>query len=355
MDNQSLLRRENLTLLFQASVIVVIIIAFLYLTQSILKPIVFAFLFAIALLPLCRFFETGLSRFWSTALSMVVAVTVLALSISFLYAQMISAFSDSSELGKNLGKLLNSVDALLFPYINVHLSDLTNEDLLSQIKPSSILELLQGLLNYTSIILSATLATIYTFFILLYRSAFYNLFVDQYQGERLTFAKEKVESIKNVSAHYFKGLALTMLILCVLNALGLSIIGLKHPVFWAIFASILAFIPYIGTAAGMGIATLYALASTGDQWFALMVLAWFFVVQQIEGNFITPKVVGGQVEVNPLFALISISFGYILWGMAGVILAIPGAAILRIILGSFDITKAYSEMMSSAILKKGPK
>ena len=176
--------------------------------------------------------------------------------------------------------------------------------------------------------------------------------MDQYQDEKEELMLEKVESIKRISGHYFRGLLITMLILCVMNGIGLTVIGLRHPIFWAIFASVLAFIPYIGTAAGMGIATLYALASTGDQFHALMVLGWFIVVQQIEGNFITPKVVGGQVEVNPLFALIAISFGYVLWGMAGVILAIPGAAILRIILGSFEGTHAYSEMMSSAILGK---
>ena len=164
MNGQIRISRDNLRLVFEVTVIVAIAIAFLYIAQDILKPIVFAFLIAIALLPLCRFFERGLNRFLSTLFALIVMVGLTIVAVSFLYAQMIKAFSDSGELGKNLENLINTLDTYLFPYIGVHLSELGGQDFKSYLRPSSILELMRNILNYTGIILSAALTLIYTFF-----------------------------------------------------------------------------------------------------------------------------------------------------------------------------------------------
>ena len=113
-----------------------------------------------------------------------------------------------------------------------------------------------------------------------------------------------------------------MLILGVLNSFGLWLIGIDYPVFWGFLGAFLAIIPYIGTAIGGLLPFLYALATTSTLWQPMAVIGWFVLVQQIEGNLITPKVLGSSVKVNPFAAIFALFFGGYLWGIPGLILAI---------------------------------
>lgn len=78
-------------------------------------------------------------------------------------------------------------------------------------------------------------------------------------------------------------------------------------------------------------------------------MAYYLFIQQLEGNFITPKIVGDKVDINPLFAILALLFFGSFWGIAGVILALPLISIVKIILEHFDETKALSILMSSDI------
>lgn len=71
-------------------------------------------------------------------------------------------------------------------------------------------------------------------------------------------------------------------------------------------------------------------------------IIWFQVVQFLEGNFITPNIVGGKVSLNPLIAIISLLLGGMLFGLAGLILALPLVASIKIILNLDETTRPFS-------------
>jgi predicted PurR-regulated permease PerM len=77
-------------------------------------------------------------------------------------------------------------------------------------------------------------------------------------------------------------------------------------------------------------------------WYALGVIIWFQVVQFLEGNFITPNIVGGKISLNPLIAIMSLILGGMLFGLAGLILALPLVAAIKIILNQNETTKPFS-------------
>ncbi|MFW6226956.1 MAG: AI-2E family transporter, partial [Bacteroidota bacterium] len=137
------------------------------------------------------------------------------------------------------------------------------------------------------------------------------------------------------------------LILGALNGTGLWLIGLDYPFLFGYFAAFLAIIPYIGTFIGGLIPTTYAIIYTDSLWTPLMVVALYSGIQALEGNILTPKIVGSKVSINPLFALIALITGGFMWGIAGMILFIPSLAILKVIFDQVDSLKPYGALLSS--------
>src|SRR5690606_41918749 len=136
----------------------------------------------------------------------------------------------------------------------------------------------------------------------------------------------------DVVQSYLMGLILVMGIVAILNTVGLYILGVQYAWFFGTLASLLMLLPYIGIAIGSILPAIFALATKDSAWYALGVIAWFQVVQFLEGNFITPNIVGSKVSINPLMAIISIFLGGMLFGIAGLILALPLPATIKVIL-----------------------
>ena len=94
---------------------------------------------------------------------------------------------------------------------------------------------------------------------------------------------------------------------------------------------------------------LYSFATSDNPYEPLLVIVFYAIVQQIEGNLITPKIVGDKVDINPLFAIIAIILFGSIWGVGGVVLALPVISIVRIILEHFEETKPLALLLSSDI------
>lgn len=150
---------------------------------------------------------------------------------------------------------------------------------------------------------------------------------------------------------YLYGLLMVIGILAVLNSVGLLIIGIDYAIFWGIMAAFLAVIPYIGTTLGGTLPFLYALATADNWWQPVAVVGMYMVIQQIEGNIITPNVIGNSVSINPLVALLSILLGGFVWGISGIILAIPAIAIVKIVLEHNNRTKPIAFLLSNKLHK----
>ena len=94
------------------------------------------------------------------------------------------------------------------------------------------------------------------------------------------------------------------------------------------------------------------MATAGNWWQPLAVVALYATIQQLEGNIITPKVVGSSVAINPLVALLAIIIGGFVWGIVGIILAIPIAGVVKIILDNNPNTRAYGFLLGNQMSSK---
>lgn len=164
--------------------------------------------------------------------------------------------------------------------------------------------------------------------------------------------KDLINTVQGLIQKYLYGMCMVILILGILNSVGLLIIGLEHPFFWGFLAATLAIIPYIGTFIGGLLPFLYALATTGQMWQPAAVVILFMAVQALEGNLITPNVVGSSVKINPLAAIVSLLIGAKIWGIAGMVISLPVVAILKEILTRSEAWRPVGFLLSDELGEK---
>ncbi|NND79000.1 MAG: AI-2E family transporter, partial [Maribacter sp.] len=200
----------------------------------------------------------------------------------------------------------------------------------------------------TIVLANIILIIVITFFLLLYRTAFKNFFLTQFSpGESRESMNSLFNKIQHITQHYLLGLGLVIIILGTLTGLGLWIIGVQYAFFWGFLAAFLGIIPYIGTTIGGFLPFLFVLATATSFWQPLAVVLLYAGIQQIEGNFITPNIMGSSIKINPLVAILGLLAGGIVWGIAGMILALPMIAVIKEILRNFDSLAPISYLMES--------
>src|SRR4051794_3651158 len=128
---------------------------------------------------------------------------------------------------------------------------------------------------------------------------------------------------------WVRGQMLVMLAMAVITGVGFAIIGLPNPVLLGILAGLAELVPMVGPFLAVAPAVLVALGIS--PWTALVVLVFAVVAQQIESNFLVPRIMGHTVGVSPLTVLLGILIGAILYGLPGAFLAVPIAGAIQVI------------------------
>jgi predicted PurR-regulated permease PerM len=142
-----------------------------------------------------------------------------------------------------------------------------------------------------------------------------------------------IEEFDTVLSGFVRGQLLVCAILAVLYSAGLWLIGIDLAVVIGTLSGAAFIIPYLGTMLGIVLSMLMAVLKFHDLLHPLLCLGWFALVQALEGAVITPKVVGDTVGLHPLIAIVALLIGGQLIGISGMLLAIPLAAILKVLSG----------------------
>jgi predicted PurR-regulated permease PerM len=131
---------------------------------------------------------------------------------------------------------------------------------------------------------------------------------------------------------FVRGQVTVCLVLGVLYSVGLVAIGIELAIAVGMVSGMLFIVPYLGTAVGIVVASALSLLAYGADWHLVGVLAVFGVVQLIEGMVLTPWIVGDKVGLHPLVVMIALLVGGNLFGIAGMLLAIPVTAAAQVLL-----------------------
>jgi predicted PurR-regulated permease PerM len=337
---------DSAKLFFSIGSIMLLVISMYYL-RPLLAPLSFSFILAVVLLPPTAYLERrGLAPFLAAFLT-VLFTTVLVVGL------IVAATWEVSLLSDNSTKLITKMETR----INQGIAGVTQA--LPQLKQQKIInyklrtgDLLKkvaekignsasGLVDFVA---TALLMPLFVFFLLCYRQ-FFRKFLHRVIDRENKQVDQVLHKIYQVTRSYLAGMVMVMAIVGVLNTIGLLIIGVPYGVFFAIVASLLMVVPYIGVFIGSLLPCIMALVTFNSPWPAMAVIAWMGVVQMLEGNFISPNLMGSKVSINPFAAIISLILMGQLWGIAGLALAIPFVAILKIILDAIPETEPYGMLL----------
>jgi len=143
--------------------------------------------------------------------------------------------------------------------------------------------------------------------------------------------REQAMRIDEILSAYLRGQLSVCVLLGIYYAVGLTLLGLNFGSVIGLLIGVLAFIPYVGFAVGFVLAMLLALTQLSDQHYVLYVALLFVAGMLVEGNILTPKLVGARVQLHPVWVIFALlSFGT-LFGLLGVLIAVPIAAILGVL------------------------
>jgi predicted PurR-regulated permease PerM len=257
---------------------------------------------------------------------------------------------DFSAFREKIMELLT--DIILFINKNVSFAqDLKREDLLSQMQEwlkNSSGTLVGKTFNNTTTFLTQLLATVvYTFLILIYRNGLTKAIIRFYPKERRSGTHQMLKRVQEVGQKYLSGMLILIVILGFANSIGLWIIGIDSPFLFGFMAAVLSIIPYVGTTIGASIPVLYAFMSHDSLWVPLTVAILFWSIQVIESNFLNPKIVGSSIQVNALAAILSLIIGASVWGIAGMILFLPFAAMLKVVCDQYEELQPIAMLIGS--------
>jgi predicted PurR-regulated permease PerM len=151
----------------------------------------------------------------------------------------------------------------------------------------------------------------------------------------------------NISTYLFTVTLINMGVGVAVGA-GVWLLGMPNPVLWGVLACVLTYIPYLGAVVGVGILGLAALLVFDDLGRALAVPGVYMVVSFLEGNFITPLVLGRRLTLNPVVIFVGLLFWFFLWGIPGALLAVPFLAVFKIVCDHVDTLAPIGEFFGPA-------
>ncbi|MCY4780217.1 AI-2E family transporter [Sphingobacterium sp. UT-1RO-CII-1] len=321
-----------------------LILAFMYATQSLLVPLLFSILIAISLFPLASFLERiRLPRAVAAIVSVVVAIAIITLLGWFIIHQSIIIGKNASSITYKVLSVIERGIVWAEQTFNVQRNDLVAQvqEQGEKIMSNAGTVLTNTFGSISGLIAGMVMVPIFTFFLLYYRDFFREFFFKAFKSSSNKKVNDTLNKVYDVVQNYLLGLITVMGIVAILNTLGLIILGIEYAWFFGTLASLLMLLPYIGIAIGSILPALFALAVKDNAWYAIGVVAWFQVVQFLEGNIITPNIVGGKVSINPLMALITLLLGGMLFGLSGLILALPLTATIKVIFDAIPSMEAF--------------
>jgi predicted PurR-regulated permease PerM len=329
----------------------VLTIVVLHFGRDLILLFVASGLLAFLLLPLARILEAWGAPRWAGALMATMVLVLLVLGIFFLAGWQLTRFGEDLPA---LQQAFASKGQALQVWIEErsHISQREqvqwfNERLaeLAGIGGSLLMKVFSG----TGAVLAAVVPIPIIVFLLLVLKDKFRTFFEQLGRGNDGLVLDIMLNVSKLSRKYLRGVLLVILILGSLSSIGFLILDLKYAVLLGFTIGFLNVVPYVGVLIGSLLPILIALVTKDSMMYAAGALGVCLLTQFLENNFITPKIVGGSVSVNPLASIAAlIGFG-LLWGVVGMVLAIPITGMLKIVCDSIPMLKPYGYILGEEI------
>jgi predicted PurR-regulated permease PerM len=323
----------------------------IYFMRSILLPIVLALLLSYLLRPIVR----GLAKLKiplpvGAALILIGLLALVGYGISTLATPAVGwlqkAPTGLAELQHKLLPVKKSVAQVTQATGEIEKLASANAEIKTvEVKRHPITEML--FMRTPEFIASAILLLILLYFLLVYDQTFIAKLVKLLPtlSDKKTAVGIAHDIESQVSRYLF---TITAINACLGAAVGTAVglLGLANPVMWGVKVALLNFVPYLGALTGIICMTIGAVLSFDSLGYALIFPAVYLAFGTSEGSFITPWVMGRSLTLNPVIILLSLTFWGWMWGIVGIILAVPILAAFKIFCAHIKPLEPLAEFLS---------
>jgi predicted PurR-regulated permease PerM len=312
-------------------------------------PLTFAGLFSMLLLPLSLKMEGwGVGRVGSILLSLLVFILFFGIVISLLAWQVGEMSQKGPEIEKNMtekGQQLQQFIKETFG-ISVRKQDQMVKEQQQSSGSGQMGAMVTGFLGGLGTFLTnAILVLVYIFLFLYFRDHLKKFVMKLVPENQKANTGTIMANAWKVGLKYLTGLSIMIVCLWIMYGIGFMIVGVKQPVFFAVLCGLLEIVPFVGNLFGTGITILMSLAQGGDMNVILGIVITYALVQTIQTYLLEPLVVGKEVSINPLATIVGLVGGEFIWGIPGMVLAIPLMGIAKIICDHVEPLKPYGFLL----------
>lgn len=331
---------------------IALIVYIISIAESLLFPVVFSVFLSFALYPFVSFLiQKKIPRPISILITLLFVFLVLGTIVYAIGLQVKNILEEMPAITQKITELFDKFQNWINEKYKFNFAH--NIGSLENI----ILEILktgQGFLTTTisytsSVIFNIFFIPIYVFLMMYYKDMYKNFVFDVVENEHRQLAQRIMKKVQGVIQRYISSLFIVMLIVGTIKTVALAVLGIKNPVFFGYVSAMLTVVPYFGIVTGSLFTATYSYLTTDSVWYPIGVIIIYAVVQFLEGNFITPFIMGNRVDINALVTIFSLLVGGTIWGIPGMILSIPLVAVLKILCDNIETLKPYGKVLGTTI------
>ncbi len=324
----------------------IIATATLYFAREVLLPLAAALILGVVLSPIATRLERFLGRLLSAALVVLTGVALISAAIYFLSVELTIVADEVAGYSDNIGNKLAALEKSTPPWLQ-HLEYAVTDiqrrvqkpHPLSPPKPiTQAVTIPSGSLEddvkraepVLAAVVEVSLIVLLLFFILYSRRDLRDRLVRLAARAQITVASQALESAGRTVGHYLLLFTLINAVFGTAIGLVLWVLGLPYAVLWGLMAFLLRYIPYAGTLISALLPALVAFAVFSGWSKSLEVLGAFIILDQMTAHVIEPFIIGSGIDVSPVALLVSTMYWSWLWGLPGLLLAVPLTACLKV-------------------------
>ncbi|TGQ30671.1 MULTISPECIES: AI-2E family transporter [unclassified Mesorhizobium] len=315
----------------------------LYFGRAFFMPVILAFLLALTLTPIVRFLrQHGVPDALSATLLVLLSLIFVAGAGYLLSGPVIELINNASTIGmqltERLAQLRQPFEKIM--QISHQLEGLTQTSQEPDVQKVAVAQ--SGMLSSAAgNILSAgtgiTIVFVLSLFLLASGTMFYEKIIQSFASlSEKKRALRVVYDVEREISHYLLTVTIINAGLGTVIGLGLWGLGMPNPMVWGAAAALLNFLPYVGALMTIILVTVIALISFDSISFALLAPAFVLLCDIVEGQFVTPLVVGRRLEINAVAIFIAIAFWSWLWGFVGALMAVPLLVVVKVFCDHFE-------------------
>jgi predicted PurR-regulated permease PerM len=285
----------------------------------------------------------GISRGFASLISLVSLVAIIAAIILLLVWQFYNVAANIGDLEKSITPFIQKIRTSLDTQFGF--TQEKQQQLMQQQQQggggegtSMVKKFLSGLSGF---IVDTILVLVYTFLFLYFRTHLKTFILKLVPQQEEPTATKIMYDASKVSRKYVTGMGIMIVILWVMYGIGFSIAGVKNPIFFAILCGVLEIVPFVGNITGTAFTLVVSLSQGGGSNLIIGILITYALVQFIQTYLLEPLVVGSAENLNPLFTIIVLVIGELVWGIAGLVLALPLFGIVKVIFDNVEPLKPY--------------